>query len=181
LSQQPQRQPNGRAVGVGSGLVLASAVALGLLAKWEPAPNDPGLVYADKLANGLPTVCNGITRHVTSTPIVVGDRWPAAKCAAEERKAVLAVQGQILRCFTRTPPQSVFDAATSHAWNLGASRTCGSQAMAAWNAGDWALGCRRIAFSDSGKRVWSSAGGKIVRGLYLRREDEVRVCMRDVA
>ena len=45
--------------------------------------------------------------------------------------------------------------ATSHAWNNGVGNTCASQAMVAWNAGDWALGCWRLGVSDSGKPVWS--------------------------
>lgn len=169
----------GKAVGIGAGLILASAAVFGILDKWEPG-KDPGLVYADKLANGLPTVCKGITRHVTRTPIIVGERWSAAKCADEERKAIITLQGRLLSCFVYTPPQSVFDAATSHGWNLGASATCGSQAMRAWREGNWRLGCQRIARADSGRRVWVYADGKFVQGLANRRDDEVRLCMRDV-
>jgi hypothetical protein len=60
---------------VGS-LVLASAATVSMLDKWEPAKGKPGaelIVYADKLAGGLPTVCNGITKHVSTIPVIVGE------------------------------------------------------------------------------------------------------------
>lgn len=176
MTEKPTKRSSAPA---GAALILASAAALGLIAKWEPA-KDPTLVYADKLAGGLPTVCNGITKHVSTIPVIVGERWTWKQCAEQERNAVLQVQRQLLRCFVLTPPQSVFDAATSHAWNLGASRTCQSGAMQAWNAGDWRKGCWRIGYADSGKRIWSSAGGKFVRGLAFRRDDEIKLCLRDV-
>lgn len=174
--------------GTGRGaLVLGSTLLLGFLALWESSGRTVTTVYADNLAGGLPTVCDGITRHITSTPIVVGEKWSAAKCAAETRTAVVKVQNQLLRCFKVTPPQGVFDAATSHAWNFGASNTCSSGAMQAWNRGDWMLGCRRLAFSDAGKPVWSYVRTgrllpsgqpemKFVQGLANRRAAERDVC-----
>lgn len=171
---EPQKQTS-KAVPVGTGLVLASAGLMAFLGVWEPS-RDPGLVYADKLANGLPTVCKGITRHVTSTPIIVGERWPKEKCDREEKRAVSILQNKLLTCFKINPPQSVFDMATSHGWNLGVGRTCGSQAMAAWNQGDWVLGCRRLLQADSGKLVWVYAGGKFIPGLKNRRTAERNYC-----
>ena len=170
-------KPSGKQVG---GVGFASAVILAFLLLWESSGTRVLTVFADELAYGLPTVCNGITKHVTDTPIVVGETWTEEKCIAEESRALEAIQSRLLRCFRATPPQSVFDAATSHAWNVGVGGTCGSAAMRAWNAGEWALGCRRIARADSGRRVWSFAGGKFVQGLANRRDDEVRLCMRDV-
>ena len=175
-------------VGAGAALVLGSAAVFAFLGDWEPAPGDKQfIVYADALAQGLPTVCKGITRHVTRTPIIVGERWAPEKCNAEERSALIVLQTRLLRCFTLTPPQGVFDAATSHAWNNGVSATCGSQAMQAWNAEEWALGCRRLQVSDGGKPVWSYVktgrtlpNGKpeyqFVRGLANRRAAERAMC-----
>ena len=88
---------------VGS-LALASAGVLTFLGQWEPDPRDPGLVYADQLAGGLPTVCKGITRHVTRTPVVVGQRWTPARCAQEEGAAIEVLQLRLAQCFTRLPP-----------------------------------------------------------------------------
>jgi lysozyme len=172
----------------GIALVFASASLFALLGKWEG--DNQYRVYADTLAGGLPTVCRGLTRHVTKTPIVVGETWAESKCNAEERKAIIAVQGQLIKCFKRSPSQNVFDAASSHAWNNGAPATCGSQAMYAWNAGEWELGCRRLYQSDSGRPAWSFVKTgkfisgrpeyKFVQGLANRRKDEYKLCVGGV-
>lgn len=166
-------------------IVLASPDLMGFLGRWEGGAEY--VVYADKLAGGLPTVCKGLTRHVTDTPIIVGEEWSPEKCEAEERRAVEMVQRQLAPCFQIQPPQVVFDMATSHAWNLGASATCGSKAMQAWNAGDWDLGCQRISRGDDGRLVWSftsridpKTGVKeltFVRGLANRRAAETGKCL----
>ena len=165
-------------VAIGGGTVLlATAGLIAFIGGWEGTGTK---VYADKLAGGLPTACGGLTRHITDTPIIVGEVWSREKCDAEMAKALTTVQLQLAKCFKRTPPQSVFDAATSHAWNVGAPSTCGSQAMKAWNAGQWELGCRRIYISDGGRPVWSYAGGKFIQGLANRRQAEFRMCMEGV-
>jgi lysozyme len=182
-----QQQTTGAAgkIGLGAvaaGLVLSSGFLINHLTQWESGGTRVLVAYADHLAGGLPTVCNGLTAHVTQTPIVVGQRWTNAQCEAEEGRALQHIQRYLLtRCFKLLPPQSVFDMASSHAWNFGAGTTCGSGAMAAWNRGEWSLGCRRIQLHDDGRPAWSYAGGKFVRGLANRRADEHRKCMRDLS
>jgi lysozyme len=166
--------PRHVAVG-GAALVAGSAALMTFLGQWEGGAEYT--VYADRLANGLPTVCKGLTHHVTRTPIIVGQRWTPEKCQAEEQAAVIKVQEQLAKCFTLAPPQAVFDAATSHAWNVGAPSTCGSSAMQAWRQGQWSLGCQRLSRSDGGQLVWVYAAGKFVRGLANRRAAETDYCM----
>lgn len=166
-------------------LVLCSATLYAFLGGWEGSSERR--VYADKLANGEPTVCRGLTRHVTRTPLVVGEVWTPEQCQREEHAAIIAVQTALLRCFRVQPPQSVFDAASSHAWNFGASATCGSAAMANFNRGDWAAGCRRLQVDNDGQPVWSfvrtgrllpdgSPEFRFVRGLANRRAAERSLC-----
>lgn len=187
--EQPGSSNAGPIVG---GVVFGSAMLLAFLALWESSGKPILTVYADRLAGGLPTVCDGLTRHVTSTPIVVGDRWTIEQCERETRAAVVRVQMRLIQCFRATPPQSVFDAGTSHAWNFGAAKTCGSAAMSAWNRGDYPLGCRRLHRGDDGRMVWSYVKTgrtlpngqpeyRFVRGLQDRRRAEGEFCMRDVA
>ena len=164
-------------------LVLASAATVGMLNKWEPAKGKPDahlFVYADKLAQGLPTVCSGITKHVATIPVIVGEKWTPEMCLEQESQALEKVQNTLVKCFKTLPPQSVFDAATSHAWNFGAGKTCSSQAMKQWNAGNFKLGCTLIASTYDGKPNWSFSDGKFVQGLQNRRQDEVKLCLRDV-
>lgn len=165
-------------------LVLASTALLGFLGTWEGKAQYT--VYADKLAAGLPTVCKGLTRHVTATPIIVGERWSAQKCEREEIAAIERVQTALAQCFRVLPPQHVFDGASSHAWNFGHPSTCSSLAMQAFNQGDWATGCRRLSVSDAGRPVWSfttridpKTGTKVVtfvQGLANRRQAETSFC-----
>lgn len=184
-SRQLSRPGQKTIVVAGATLLLASAPLIAHLTRWESGAKRVLVVYADKLAGGLPTVCNGLTRHVTKTPIVVGQRWTEEQCIAEEVAAVERVQAQVAKCFKLPPSQSVFDMASSHAWNLGASATCGSGAMAAWNRGEWEQGCRRISRGDDGRVVWSftshidSTGKKVYtfrQGLANRRADETEKC-----
>lgn len=175
---------------LGGTVTLLSPALLEHLQKWESGKQRVLKVYADPLAGGIPTVCNGITRHVSRTPIVVGERWTEERCVAEEAAAIERVQRQLLPCFKRLPPQSVLDMASSHAWNLGAPSTCASGAMAAWNRGEWQRGCNRISRGDDGRLVWSftsridpRTGQKVytfVQGLANRRADESSQCAADL-
>jgi lysozyme len=169
-------------------IVLASPELMDFLGRWEGAAEHR--VYADKLAGGLPTVCKGLTKHVTDTPIVVGQWWGPEKCEREERAAVERVQLQLAPCFTIQPPQAVLNMGTSHAWNNGAPATCGSGAMRLWNVGDWEGGCRRLSRGEDGQMVWSftshidpATGKKVftfVRGLANRRAAETGKCLEGV-
>ena len=175
---------------LGGFITLLAPQLVNHLEQWESGKERVLVVYADKLANNIPTVCNGLTRHVTRTPIIVGERWTEEKCVNEEAAALERVQRSVLACFTRIPPPSVFNMASSHAWNFGAAATCGSGAMRAWNQGQWAYGCERISRDNQGRPVWSSTshidprtGKKVytyVRGLANRRGDETRKCLLDV-
>ena len=160
------------------GLVLGSAAVVAMIALFEGGMNRDGssVVYADKLAGGLPTVCAGLTKHVTTTPIIVGERWSGEKCRAEMSKALATAQVQLLKCFRVEPPQAVFDAATSMAWNVGVPSVCNSTAMRYWRAEAWALGCERMSVTASGKPNWSYVGGTFVRGLANRRGEETKHC-----
>ena len=165
---------------LGGGLWLGSDDVRDTIEKWESGNRRVLVVYADKLAGGLPTVCNGLTRHVTTTPIIVGEKWTDEKCEAHEAAVTHTVQRELAKCFKRLPPQSVFDAATSHAWNFGVRRTCGSQSMKLWNGGQWSLGCIRIAYTPSYRPNWSEAGGVFYPGLFNRRKDEMKLCLKGI-
>ena len=162
----------------GKRVMLGSAAVVALIAAFEGGRFNDGSsrVYADRLAGGLPTVCNGITRHVTTTPIVVGERWSREQCDREQSQALVKVQRQLEPCFGPVPPQEVFDAATSFAWNVGTGAVCKSQAMRQWKIGNWRAGCERMIRSQSGKYVWVFAGVRFVQGLANRRQSESDYC-----
>lgn len=165
-------------------LILAGAGALGLIHKWEPAKGSPDVhlfVYEDKLAGNVLTVCNGLTNAVSHKRLVRRDKWTQEECNDNESAALGTLQERLAICFTKLPPQSVFDAATSHAWNFGVEKTCSSSSMKQWNRGNYKLGCQLLAYQYDGITPnWSFSDGKFVKGLHNRRVDEMQDCLKDV-
>lgn len=165
-------------------LILAGAGVLGLMHKWEPDTRTPDAhlyVYEDKLASGVLTVCSGLTNAVSQKQLIKGDKWTQTECNTNETFALGVLQNKLASCFSRLPPQSVFDAATSHAWNFGVGKTCGSASMKQWNLGNYKLGCNLLAYQYDGTTPnWSFSDGKFVKGLHNRRLDESDTCMKDV-
>lgn len=163
-------------------LVLASGVLTAFLSKWEGSGQN--VVYADKLANGLPTVCLGITRHTSPVPLVIGDYWSDARCAEVERLVISKGQLGLADCLTNQAiSQNAFDALSSHGHNVGTPNTCASRAVGLINAGRIAEGCRALAYAQDGTPVWSYVtdehGGKVfVQGLHNRRIEEMELCLQ---
>ncbi|MCE7521950.1 lysozyme [Alloalcanivorax xenomutans] len=157
------------------GLILAGAAVLAFLKLWEG--DQQHIVYADKLAGGLPTVCAGITPHTASRPLAIGDVWTEEECDAEERRIVKETQQALIRCLKVSVPQGVFDALTSHAHNLGWPDTCGSRAVRLMNAGEMSAGCRALAWNPDGSPAWAYSENQYYRGLHRRRLAEMEMCL----
>jgi len=166
---------------VASGAIaLASAGLIAFLGQWEGSSN---VVYPDKLARNLPTVCKGITKHTSPYPVVLGDYWSDAKCEEVEQMVISKGQLRLADCITnQNITQNTFDALSSHAHNFGVANTCASRAVGLINSGQIAKGCKALANSPSGKPVWSyiqqpNGSYKFVQGLYNRRLAEVKLCL----
>ena len=171
----------------GGALALVSSGSLMLfspglqehLGRWEG--NGIQIVYADRLAEGLPTVCKGITPHTSPIPLRLGDRWTAQQCLDAERWVVSRDQTALARCIEVSVTQPVFDALSSHAHNFGVGSTCASRAVKLINAGDIPAGCDALAHAPDGTPVWSyvsrGARKEFVRGLYNRRLAERALCL----
>lgn len=159
----------------GAAVVAASPTLMDFLGRWEGEGQN--IVYADRLAGGLPTVCKGITRHTSQYPVVVGEYWPPEKCDAEETRITIETQKQLAKCVTYPVPQGVFDALTSHAHNFGWPSTCKSQSVAAINVGRLEEGCNLLAYKPDGSANWSNVGAQFIRGLFNRRKSERDLCL----
>lgn len=158
-------------------IVLASATLTVMLGKWEG--EGQYTVYADKLAGGLPTVCKGITKYTSPYPVVVGDKWSKAKCDEVEQAVIINTQKELAKCITNPKiNQNVFDALSSLSHNIGVSAACKSRAIRLINQGHIEAGCDAIAHGPNGQPTWSYAGGKFYRGLYNRRLDERKLCLK---
>jgi len=167
---------------LGAVLVLASASLGGFLHKWEADKQHATTVYADRLARGVPTVCDGITPATSPYPMVVGDVWSAERCDEVNRMVVEKTQLNLLHCITRRVGQNTFDALSSHAHNVGVGNTCASKALGLINAGRLDEGCRALAFTPAGAPNWSyvtqDGRSQFVQGLHNRRKDEMALCLR---
>ncbi len=157
-------------------LVLFSPQLQSFLGKWEGEGQNT--VYADKLSGGLPTVCKGITKYTTKEPLIVGDYWSAEQCSKVEKIVVEKGQIGLADCITTNVNQNTFDALSSHAHNFGNAQTCASRALGLINTGRLAEGCNAFAHRPDGKPAWSYVGEKFYQGLYNRRLDEARLCMK---
>ncbi|KAB0566594.1 lysozyme [Pseudomonas palleroniana] len=166
-------------------IALCSSSLMLFLGTWEGTGQNT--VYADKLAQGLPTVCKGITRYTSPYPVVVGDYWSDARCSEVEQLVTRKGQLQLADCITNQQVgQGTFDALSSHAHNLGTPNTCASRAVALINAGRIKDGCNALAWAADGKTpVWAyvtTAPGQkeFVRGLHRRRLAEAEMCKADL-
>lgn len=162
-------------------ITLCSSALVVFLGTWEG--NGQNMVYADKLARGLPTVCKGITGHTSPYPVVVGDYWSDARCSEVEQLVISKGQLQLADCITNQDVgQNTFDALSSHGHNFGTASTCASRAVGLINAGRIKEGCQALAWAPDGKTpVWAfitTADGKkeLVPGLHKRRLAEAELC-----
>lgn len=134
------------------------------LGYWE---GDVSETYLDIVQ--VPTACMG----VTGKDVQLGKKYTPEECANMNERAVEEHRSGLERCLTRKPNQSQMIAFTSLAYNIGVARTCKSTAISKFNAGDDKGSCEAI-------KLWNKAGGKVVKGLVDRRQDEYLVCLREL-
>lgn len=158
-------------------LVTGSIALMGFLSTWEDDKRDPGKVYADQVARGVPTVCSGITPATSPYPVIVGDYWSEERCLEVNRLVVGKTQLKLADCLTgMVLSQNTFDALSSHAHNVGVGNTCASRAVGLINAGLLLEGCRALAYTPGGAPNWSFVGDKFIQGLFNRRKAEAQMC-----
>lgn len=144
---------------VGTATLAAVLLSVPLIASWEGKRNDP---YKDIV--GVSTVCYGETR-------VPMRKYSDAECTRMLEVAVKGFETQVLRCtpiLADRPYQLA--AATSLAYNIGASAYCRSSAAKRFNEGKWLAGCEAM-------KKWNTAGGRVVKGLVRRRQAEYNLCV----
>lgn len=145
-------------------VAIAGASLLAFVGLWEGSEQ---VAYADKLAYGVPTVCNG---H-TGPDVKVGDVWSKERCDAILVKDVEAHGERLLACITVAINQNEYDAYTSWAYNVGTGAACKSTVIKLLNQGKRAEAC-------NGLMRWDRAGGRQVRGLTNRRKAERDLCLK---
>jgi GH24 family phage-related lysozyme (muramidase) len=170
------------------GLVIGGAGVITAMNQWERPPAErtggASVVYADKLAGGLPTVCSG---H-TDWKMRVGTAYSKEECDSIDAGEAAKVSLAIIKCSGHTDTNRVLnqnhlDSLTLMGENVGAPSVCASNALRLIKMGLYAQGCDAIAHTPSGQPNWSfvtnGKGQKVfVQGLYNRRLFERDWCLR---
>lgn len=145
---------------VGAGVLV---LAGGLIARWEGLRYE---AYPDPATGGAPwTVCYG---H-TGPDVVRGKRYTLAECKALLHEDMLEANGHVRRCVARPMPEGVEAALTSLTFNVGPVAVCRKTIGYHARMGNWPATCAEL-------DKWKYAGGRVFRGLVLRRADERKVC-----
>lgn len=145
--------------GAAGGLAAVLALAAPVVMSWEGLRQDP---YVDLV--GVRTVCYGETRNVQNR------RYSKAECDALLTKSLTDHAKPILGCIPVTAPLEVKAAFVSFGYNVGVSAVCKSTAVKLMWRGDYRGACDQLL-------RWDRAGGKVVKGLTRRRQDERTLCL----
>jgi lysozyme len=141
-------------------LLAVLALAAPLIAKWEGVRYAP---YRD--AVGVLTVCYG---H-TGADIVPGKGYTDAECKALLDADMAESRRDGRRCIPVPMLRHVEAALVSATFNLGPQVVCGSTVQRKALANDWPGACAAL-------DLYNKAGGRVMRGLVLRRADERKLC-----
>lgn len=132
---------------------------------------------------GVATACDGITT-LNGKPMPRNHTFTEAECTALLEKELVAHARPAMAC---TPGIALSDdpaterrregprfLAVSLAYNVGVGNYCGSTAARRFNEQRYDEGCQAAT-------RWNRAGGRVLRGLVSRRNDEALVCTDGLA
>lgn len=130
--------------------------------------------YAYYDVAGVPTVCMGYT----GSGIIFGKKYSQEECSAFLKKELIIHANGVLSCITQPLKENEFSSFVLFAYNVGVNAACSSRAFKLFNEGNSAAACTALAYSSSGKPVWSyiNDGKTFVKGLFNRRIYEMKMC-----
>lgn len=152
-----------------AGLVLAATTLVGL-----------GLSesYTDKavipVPGDVPTKGFGTTRNADGSAVKMGDATTPPRALVDLLRDAGKFEQAVKRCAPVPMYPHEFSAFVQLTYNIGESAFCGSTLAKKLNARDYAGACREIL-------RWDRAGGRVVRGLTLRRRREFTECIGEGA
>lgn len=136
------------------------AVAGAVIKPWEGSRQVP---YQD--AVGVWTVCWGSTRNVDPRRT-----YTMAECEARLDADMREANAAVNRCLPMPKLVQIEASLTSLVFNVGPRAVCGDSTIRRKAlANDWPGACKAI-------DLWRYAGGRVLRGLVLRRADERKLC-----
>lgn len=151
-----------KVIGGGVAAVVAAgvlALAGPLIKKWEGERFRP---YQDSV--GVWTVCYGHTKTVDRNKA-----YTRAECDELLRRDMAEANGYVRQCIGVPMLRQIEAALTSAAFNLGPQVVCGSTLQKKAKANNWPGACAELS-------RWYKAGGRQLKGLVLRRDDERALC-----
>lgn len=125
-------------------------------------------LYAYRDAIGVPTICFGETKGVR-----MGDRYSKADCDKMFVQRLDEFAGAVEKCIRKPMPNETLVAFTSLAFNVGEGAFCKSSVARLYNASAYRDACDAML-------KFNRAGGRVVRGLTVRREEERKLCLKGV-
>ena len=114
---------------------------------------------------GVPTIGYGTTKDVK-----LGDRTDPVRALQRALIDVQQFEGAIKQCVKVPLHQHEYDSFLSLSYNIGSGAFCRSTLVRKLNDGDYRGACDEIL-------RWNRAGGQVVRGLTIRRQQEHRQCL----
>lgn len=142
-------------------MLSASAVALVSLAVHEGYKEEAYI----PIPGDVPTIGYGTTEGVR-----LGDRTDPIKALERALADMQRFEGAIKQCVKVPLKQNEYDSYLSLSYNIGSNAFCKSTLVKKLNLGDYEGACKEIL-------RWDKAGGRVVRGLTIRREKEYKQCM----
>ncbi|HBN1719432.1 TPA: phage major capsid protein, P2 family [Escherichia coli] len=112
-----------------------------------------------------------ITRLDNTSGVIPGKTITERQAAEGLISNVLRVERALERCVKQQPPQKVYDAAVSFAFNVGTGNACSSTLVKLLNQRRWADACRQLP-------RWVYVKGVFNQGLDNRRAREMAWCLQ---
>ena len=117
---------------------------------------------------GIPTIGFGTTENVRP-----GQKTDPVAALQRKLSDIQKFEGALKTCVKVPLHQYEYDAYLQLAYNIGPGNFCSSTLVKKLNAEDYKGACQEIL-------RWNRAGGKVVRGLSKRREQEYKLCIGTV-
>lgn len=144
------------------GIAAAGALAVSFVGNWE------GLkLYAYKDVVGVWTACYGETKDIKR-----GMKFTKSQCDVMFIDSLTKHEAGMRKCLKNPDALSdkTYVSMVSVTYNIGIGGFCGSSMARKLNAGDIRGACDSLL-------AWNKAGGKVVKGLTNRRQEERKLCL----
>ena len=130
--------------------------------------------YTDKavtpVPGDVPTKGFGTPRNPDASSVKMGDTTTPQRALVDLLRDASKFEQAVKRCAPVPMHPYEFSAYVSFTYNVGEGAFCKSTLARKLNAGDYEGACAELL-------KWDKAGGRTVRGLTLRRQEEYRECM----